>query len=54
VEVRFDPGFEGMRVVGLLKGGGAEVYGSFFEHVKRATRNRLQAVYRSLSISPGK
>jgi tartrate/fumarate subfamily iron-sulfur-dependent hydro-lyase beta chain len=27
---------------------------SFFEHVKDATRDRLQAVYRSLSISPAK
>ena len=31
VEVRFDPRFEGMKIVAVLKGGGAENYGSFFK-----------------------
>jgi fumarate hydratase subunit alpha/L(+)-tartrate dehydratase alpha subunit len=30
VEVRFDPRFQGMKIVAILKGGGAEIYGSFF------------------------
>ena len=31
VEVRFDPRFEGMKIVAVLKGGGAEIYGSYFK-----------------------
>ncbi len=31
VEVRFDPRFEGVKIVAVLKGGGAEIYGSFFK-----------------------
>jgi fumarate hydratase subunit alpha/L(+)-tartrate dehydratase alpha subunit len=31
VEVRFDSRFEGMKIVAVLKGGGAEIYGSYFK-----------------------
>lgn len=31
VEVRFDLRFEGMKIVAVLKGGGAEIYGSYFK-----------------------
>lgn len=31
INIRFDPSFDGMRIVAVLKGGGAEIYGSFFK-----------------------
>lgn len=31
VNVRFDSSFEGMKIIAVLKGGGAEIYGSFFK-----------------------
>jgi len=31
VDVRFSPWFDGMKIVAVLKGGGAEIYGSFFK-----------------------
>ena len=31
VSLRFDSSFEGMKIIAVLKGGGAEIYGSFFK-----------------------